>query len=71
MSVRMGVKEFRDNFTAIAHDHDAKGPVNVTNHDKIIGYYTPAAHGPGPIGELGRVRSGCPRRSQEARGERC
>lgn len=40
MATRMGVKEFRDNFTAIARD--AKAPVVVTNHDKVIGYYTPA-----------------------------
>lgn len=44
MSTRIGVKEFRDNFTAIARD--AKGPVIVTNHDRIIGYYTPANREP-------------------------
>lgn len=44
MATRMGVKEFRDNFTAIARD--AKAPVVVTNHDKVIGYYTPAKSDP-------------------------
>lgn len=44
MATRMGVKEFRDNFTAIARD--AKAPVVVTNHDKVIGYYTPANSDP-------------------------
>ena len=44
MATKMGIKEFRDNFTAIARD--AKGPVIVTNHDRVVGYYTPADRGP-------------------------
>lgn len=44
MATRVGVKEFRDNFTTIARE--AKGPVIVTNHDKVIGYYTPATKAP-------------------------
>jgi hypothetical protein len=44
MTVRMGVKEFRANFTAIARD--AQTAVIVTSHDKIVGYYTPARPDP-------------------------
>lgn len=44
MATRIGVKEFRDNFTTIARE--AKGPVIVTSHDKVIGYYTPATKPP-------------------------
>jgi hypothetical protein len=44
MAIRMGVKQFRDNFTTIARE--AKGPVLVTNHDKVIGYYTPSNREP-------------------------
>lgn len=44
MAKRMGVKEFREKFTAIARD--AREPVIVTNHDKVVGYYTPANREP-------------------------
>ena len=44
MTVRMGIKEFRANFTAIARD--AQTSVVVTSHDKIVGYYTPARRDP-------------------------
>lgn len=40
MAKRMGIREFRDNFTAIARK--AKEPVIVTNHEKIVGWFTPA-----------------------------
>ncbi|MBP6011134.1 MAG: hypothetical protein KBA31_02805 [Alphaproteobacteria bacterium] len=40
MTARMGVREFRDNFTTIARE--AKAPVIVTNHDAVIGWFTPA-----------------------------
>ena len=45
MATRLGVKEFRDNFTTIARE--AKEPIIVTNHDRVIGYYTPANREPG------------------------
>ena len=48
MATRVGVKEFRDNFTTIARE--AKGPVIVTNHDMVIGYYTPASREPQDFG---------------------
>jgi hypothetical protein len=44
MGKRMGVKEFRDNFTTIARE--AKAPIIVTSHDKVIGYYTPSNREP-------------------------
>jgi hypothetical protein len=44
MTVRMGVKEFRANFTTIARD--AQTAVVVTSHDKVVGYYTPARRDP-------------------------
>lgn len=44
MAARIGVKEFRNNFTTIARE--AKEPVIVTSHDKVIGYYTPAKQAP-------------------------
>ena len=40
MAKRMGIREFRDNFTSIARK--AKEPVIVTNHEKIVGWFTPA-----------------------------
>ena len=40
MATRMGVREFRDNFTTIARE--ATEPVIVTNHDRVIGWFTPA-----------------------------
>ena len=40
MAKKMGIREFRDNFTAIARK--AKEPVIVTNHEKIVGWFTPA-----------------------------
>ncbi|MCC6920907.1 MAG: hypothetical protein IT548_17040 [Alphaproteobacteria bacterium] len=47
MANRMGVKEFRANFTIIARE--AKAPIVVTNHDRVVGYYTPAdKEPPGP-----------------------
>ncbi len=68
MATRMGVKEFRDNFTAIARD--AKAPVVVTNHDKVIGYYTPANADPSTGIDWTRLekRAGAARARLEARG---
>ena len=40
MARKMGVKEFRDNFTTIVRE--AKGPVTITNHGKVVGWFTPA-----------------------------
>ncbi len=37
---RMGVKEFRDRFSAIARD--GRETVVVTSHNKVVGWYTPA-----------------------------
>jgi|GEM_PF-453784 len=44
MAKKLGVKEFRDNFTTIARE--AKEPIVVTNHDRVVGYYTPATREP-------------------------
>lgn len=44
MAVRMGVKEFREKFTTIARE--ATGPVIVTSHGKVVGYYTPSRREP-------------------------
>jgi len=44
MAKRMGVKEFREKFTAIARE--AREPVIVTNHGEVVGYYTPANRPP-------------------------
>jgi hypothetical protein len=41
MRKRMGVREFRDSFTTIARE--ATEPVIVTNHDKVVGWFTPAS----------------------------
>ncbi len=46
MATRIGIKEFRDNFTKIARE--ATGPLVVTNQNKVIGTYTPAVHFPKP-----------------------
>jgi antitoxin (DNA-binding transcriptional repressor) of toxin-antitoxin stability system len=40
MATKMGVREFRDSFTTIARE--ATEPVIVTNHDKVVGWFTPA-----------------------------
>lgn len=44
MSKRMGVREFRENFTVIARD--ATEPVIVTSHDKVVGWFVPAKRPP-------------------------
>ena len=65
MATKMGVREFRDGFTTIARD--AKEPVIVTNHDKVVGWFTPAKRSPRSVAEildeLSRIR-----REVEARG---
>jgi hypothetical protein len=63
--MKMGVREFRDNFTTIARE--AKGPVIVTNHDRIIGWFTPASRPPRPMEEILAELEGV-RRRVEARG---
>jgi antitoxin (DNA-binding transcriptional repressor) of toxin-antitoxin stability system len=40
MAKKVGIREFRDNFTAIVRK--AREPVIVTNHDRIVGWFTPA-----------------------------
>lgn len=50
MAKKMGVREFRDNFTAIARD--ATEPVIVTNHDKVVGWFTPAKREPKSVKEI-------------------
>jgi hypothetical protein len=47
---KMGVREFRDNFTTIARE--AKGPVIVTNHDAVVGWFTPANRPQRSISEI-------------------
>jgi hypothetical protein len=50
MATRIGIKEFRDNFTKIARE--ATGPVYVTNQNKIVGTYTPKRHDPEALRRL-------------------
>jgi hypothetical protein len=40
MPKRIGIREFRDSFTTIARN--ATEPVIVTNHEKVVGWFTPA-----------------------------
>jgi hypothetical protein len=65
MTTKMGVREFRDNFTTIARD--AREPVIVTNHDKIVGWFTPAKRPPRSVEEIIAELDGI-RRGVEARG---
>jgi antitoxin (DNA-binding transcriptional repressor) of toxin-antitoxin stability system len=65
MAKKMGVREFRDNFTAIVRK--AKEPVIVTNHEKIVGWFTPASSPPRSIKEILATLDDV-RRSTEARG---
>ena len=68
MSMRIGVKEFRDRFTAIALQ--ATAPVIVTDHDKVVGYYMPSYREPPSeedIAELCRISAEM-RRGLEQRG---
>ena len=65
MSIRMGVKEFRDRFTTIART--AKEPVIVTSHDKVVGWFTPSNRPRTSVKEIVAALDGI-RRSMEARG---
>jgi antitoxin (DNA-binding transcriptional repressor) of toxin-antitoxin stability system len=49
MAARMGVREFRENFTSIARD--ATEPIIVTNHDKVVGWFTPVKRDPKAVRE--------------------
>lgn len=61
----MGVREFRDNFTTIARE--ASEPVVITNHDRVVGWFTPASRPQRSIDEiLADLRA--IRRRAEARG---
>jgi hypothetical protein len=61
MATRIGIKEFRDNFTKIARE--ATGPVYVTNQNKIVGTYTPKRHDPEALrqlmGTIEKMRADC------------
>ncbi len=65
MSIRMGVKEFRDKFTTIART--AKEPVIVTSHDKIVGWFTPSNRPKPSVKDILANLDGI-RRRMEARG---
>jgi len=65
MAKKMGIREFRDNFTTIART--AKEPVIVTNHEKIVGWFTPASRPPRSIKEILATLDDV-RRSAEASG---
>jgi len=62
---KMGVREFRDNFTTIARE--AKAPVIVTNHDQVVGWFTPASKPQRSVSEILATLNDV-RRSAEARG---
>jgi hypothetical protein len=61
----MGIREFRDNITSIARD--ATETVIVTNHDKIVGWFTPAKRPPPTMEDFLRGLEDIRRRA-EARG---
>lgn len=42
--MRMGIREFRDNLTTIVRE--AKEPIVITNHDEVVGWFTPAKREP-------------------------
>jgi len=65
MAKKMGIREFRDNFTTIARK--AKEPVIVTNHEKIVGWFTPASRPQRSMKELLATLEDI-RRRVEARG---
>ena len=65
MAKKMGIREFRNGFTAIARK--AKEPVIVTNYDKVVGWYTPANRPQRSVGEILDELKGI-RRRVEARG---
>ena len=50
MARKLGIREFRDSFTTIARK--AKEPVIVTNHDRIVGWFTPASRPQRSIKEI-------------------
>lgn len=65
MATKMGVREFRDSFTQIARE--ATEPVIVTNHDAVVGWFTPANRPQRSVAEIvGELKD--IRRSVEARG---
>lgn len=63
MAARMGVREFRENFTAIARD--ATEPVIVTNHDKVVGWFTPAKRDPKTVREVMKILESVRRRAEK------
>jgi hypothetical protein len=65
MTTKMGVREFRDNFTSIARE--AREPIIVTNHDEVVGWFTPAKRAPDTIEEVVRELAAL-RARVEARG---
>lgn len=50
MAKKIGIREFRDSFTTIARK--ATEPVIVTNHDRIVGWFTPASRPKRSIKEI-------------------
>jgi hypothetical protein len=65
MPKRLGIREFRDSFTTIARE--ATEPVIVTNHDKVVGWFTPASRPKRSIKEILSTLDDVRRRA-EARG---
>jgi hypothetical protein len=65
MAKRLGIREFRDSFTTIARE--ATEPVIVTNHDKVVGWFTPASKPKRSIKEILATLDDVRRRA-EARG---
>ncbi len=66
MAARMGVREFRDNFTAIARE--AIEPVIITKHDKVVGWFMPAKRAPAKTVREVFEKLDQTRRGLEARG---
>lgn len=63
MAARMGVREFRENFTAIARD--ATEPVIVTNHDKVVGWFVPTKRDPKTVREVMKTLENVRRRAEK------
>lgn len=65
MPNRIGVREFRDNFTTIVRE--ATEPVVVTSHDSVVGWFMPAKRAPKTVREALATLEAVRRRA-EARG---
>lgn len=61
----MGIREFRESFTSIARE--ATEPIIITNHGKVVGWFTPAKRPPETVQDVLK-RLDAVRKRAEARG---